>query len=295
MISWNALPGDMLYGIKTGLENVALGVTIRTPLASRLTVKYTERRFTEASRLLSSKGSTLGYDLLIQETQKSSSLILEKNDSANAEDLRAKIEDYKQEINQKKIAIASGAFQVPSSDGGIATATQQQDYFPENNGIANQNGNPPSATTPRPDSIPTPVSTSPATKPPPTPISTKTPLPGATELVTPLPTVVAIPKADDIAAESEADILDKLEKTENQLSEISDTLSKLPQQAPRMIENVPNPSLEKSNNLRNSGIQERQPIDTTNDSPTKTEESVNINDNPQENQNATPPEITEVQ
>lgn len=115
IISWNALPGDRLYGVKTGLENIALGITIKTPLASVLSVKYTERRFDEANNLLSSKGSALGYALLIQEAKKSQNIIVEKKDKAQARELINQIQKYKKRIQEKKIGIEEGYVEVPVS------------------------------------------------------------------------------------------------------------------------------------------------------------------------------------
>lgn len=105
IISWNAIPGDRLYGLKTGLEKIALGITIKTPLASFLTVKYTERRFSEADVLLSKKGSTLGYSLLVTEAKQSSQILKDKKDKTEAKVLIKKIQDYKAGIKAKKLEV----------------------------------------------------------------------------------------------------------------------------------------------------------------------------------------------
>ncbi len=154
IISWNAIPGDHLYGIKTGLEKVALGVTIKTPLASILSVKYTERRFSEANTLLTKKGSTLGYNLLVAETKNSKTIIVDKKDKSQAKELVAKIEEYQKKIAEKKLAIETGTITIP-----VAYAPPQatsQPYIPPQPGQT-----PAPTTTPKPVYTPaaTPAST----------------------------------------------------------------------------------------------------------------------------------------
>ena len=106
LISWNALPGETLYGVKTGLEDLALAVTIRTPIASAFSLNFTERRFDEANRLLSKKGSTVGYTLLVAEARETQTIIVDQQDSQKAQELVTKIEEYQARIEEKKLAIA---------------------------------------------------------------------------------------------------------------------------------------------------------------------------------------------
>ncbi len=66
--SWNALPGDNLYGVKLALERTAL--TLASPsyaTAGTLHIKYTERRYAEARQLLASKQSIRGLPYLEQQ------------------------------------------------------------------------------------------------------------------------------------------------------------------------------------------------------------------------------------
>ena len=107
LVSWNALPGETLYGVKTGLEDIALAVTIRTPIASAFSLNFTERRFDEANRLLSKKGSTVGYTLLVAEARETQTIIVDQQDSQKAQELITKIEEYQARIEEKKLAIAS--------------------------------------------------------------------------------------------------------------------------------------------------------------------------------------------
>lgn len=63
--SWNSLPGDSLYSVKLGLESTLLFFARPSYAASsKLSVKYTERRFSEARRLLSDKASVEGLPYL---------------------------------------------------------------------------------------------------------------------------------------------------------------------------------------------------------------------------------------
>ena len=107
LISWNALPGGGLYGIKTGLEDIALAITIRTPLASAFSLNFTERRFDEANILLAKKGSTVGYTLLVAEARETQTIIVDQKDSQRAQELITKIEEYQARIEEKKLAIAT--------------------------------------------------------------------------------------------------------------------------------------------------------------------------------------------
>lgn len=52
LASWNAVPGDSLYGVKVGLEKTLVSITPSLALQSSLQVNYTERRLAETQRLL---------------------------------------------------------------------------------------------------------------------------------------------------------------------------------------------------------------------------------------------------
>lgn len=52
LASWNAVPGDALYGVKVNLEKSLIKVTPSLALQSSLEVSYTERRLTETEQLL---------------------------------------------------------------------------------------------------------------------------------------------------------------------------------------------------------------------------------------------------
>ena len=124
MVSWNAIPGDTVYGLKTGLEDVLLAVVSGTGFAPEVSAAYTERRFVEATKLLDKKGSTVGYTLLVKEAKQTQNLVIEKSDSESAQELIVKIDEYQKSIEKKKTAIKSGTVSVPiASTTNITTTT----------------------------------------------------------------------------------------------------------------------------------------------------------------------------
>ena len=109
LISWNAIPGDRLYPIKTEMEDITLALTANTRLASAFSLKFTDRRFNEATLLLTKEGSTIGYELLVAEAQQTQAIVLSKQDVKNGSQLIEKIEEYQAEIEKKQIEIQSQA------------------------------------------------------------------------------------------------------------------------------------------------------------------------------------------
>jgi prephenate dehydrogenase len=103
LASWNALPGDFLYPVKTGLEDIVLSLTMHTPFASAFSMKFTDRRFSEATRLLAKKGSTIGYGLLVEEAQQTKDIIVKKQDTTKGSELVVKIEEYQKNIEEKQL------------------------------------------------------------------------------------------------------------------------------------------------------------------------------------------------
>ena len=122
MVSWGAIPGDRLYSLKTGIEDVSLSVMGKTKLASSFSVKYTDRRYSEAILLLDKKGSTAGYTLLVAEAKESKKLLVETNNTENAQELVAKIKKYQEEIEQKKISIQTGQTTVVVAPAPVSTS-----------------------------------------------------------------------------------------------------------------------------------------------------------------------------
>lgn len=107
LASWNALPGEGLYSVKSSLEDVALALTKNTSMATAFSVNFTDRRFSEAVKLLDKEGSSVGYQLLVAEAQQTRSLIIDKQDAKNGAQLVLKIEEYQAEIETKQAEIQS--------------------------------------------------------------------------------------------------------------------------------------------------------------------------------------------
>ena len=66
--SWNSLPGQLLFPVKLGLERTLLVlVSPSYEVSGELQIKYTERRFAEAQRLLADQNSVSGLPYLEQQ------------------------------------------------------------------------------------------------------------------------------------------------------------------------------------------------------------------------------------
>ncbi len=120
LASWNALPGDSLYTTKRALENVTLTVVQSTPLASSFSVSFTDRRYKEADKLLATKGSTLGYSLLVEQAQQTKNIIVDQKNTQQADQLIQNIDQYEKLIETKKSIVAAEAQQAAP----IVTNTQ---------------------------------------------------------------------------------------------------------------------------------------------------------------------------
>jgi len=102
LLSWNALPGDAIYSVKTGLEKIALRVVGGTQLERRLEVKYTERRFGEAEELLSQKSSTLGLAYLLPQAHTAKEKVIEAQDIEVKEELIEDLAEFNQKLEERK-------------------------------------------------------------------------------------------------------------------------------------------------------------------------------------------------
>lgn len=184
--SWNALPGDSLYPFKKGLETITLAVTRATPLAPKFSVQFTERRFSEANKLLATQGSTVGFALLAQEARATKEIIVEKSDSQTAGELLFKIEEYQENIVAQQQA--------------LTTQVAAQPEIPQDR-------------LPAPVLSPTPVVVTQA--------STPTPTPGVEK---PQATPILLPKITEPVRVQQAVV--KLEETKHDLEKIKDEIKK---------------------------------------------------------------------
>lgn len=189
LASWNAIPGDGLYSLKTSLENTTLLILSGTPFVPEVSMKFTDRRLGEATALLDKKGSTVGYDLLIANAKQTQVLIAEKNDTVSAAEFSKNIDDYKKQIEKTKVQVASEVQTQPNQPTG-QTAT------------------------------PAPIATVPPAAPPPAVGNSGTQNPPAQTVVINVPQTVSIQHEDPQA------VLQKLNDTENQLNTIQAEVEK---------------------------------------------------------------------
>lgn len=102
LVSWNALPGEHTYPIKTSLEKITIVFLGNTSAARSLKIKYTERRFFEATKLLETKADSKGYLLLLYEVGESKDQIVSAQDDYNAQKLLTNIDKYQLKISEKQ-------------------------------------------------------------------------------------------------------------------------------------------------------------------------------------------------
>ena len=195
LISWNAIPGDGLYPLKSGLENIVMAAVSGTSLAPKVSMKFTDRRIGEATKLLDQKGSTVGYDLLVANARQTQNYIVEKNNIQAGTQFSQNIDGYKKEIEKKRVEVRA-EIQLES----------------------------PSQTTTTPIATPVPLV---AVTPTPEPVSVSVNIPEPTVNQTTGQTVtVNVPQTVVITEENSTEVLHKLDDTENELNQIQEEIKK---------------------------------------------------------------------
>lgn len=63
LVSWDAVPGDSTYAIKTNMEQAVLAMALSASSKSNLQIKYTERRFDEVEKVLSQNSNYVDESL----------------------------------------------------------------------------------------------------------------------------------------------------------------------------------------------------------------------------------------
>jgi len=188
LASWNSIPGDKLYPVKTGLENVTLFIFSGTPLVPKVSMKFTDRRLTEATKLLDKKGSTVGYSLLVAGAKQTQTYISEKGDIQSGTQFIQNIDGYKKQIEQTKIQVQNEIAGNPTSNSTQPTTAPRVTLAP--------------SPTPEPVTITIPESTS-------------APESGQT-------VIVNVPETVVIQDETPEVVLQKLNDTEEELTKIQD-------------------------------------------------------------------------
>lgn len=177
--SWNALPGDNLYGVKLSLEKAALALASPSYATSgNLQIKYTERRFAEARQLMASKQSIQGLPYLDQQIAQTKKAI------ENAPNKEAQVTLAKQYI----ATLSTVSTDLETQKQSITMTSPQSPQIPQS-----PQSSPTNPSTPTPTSDVKEVPTPEVKKPTPSPTNTPTPVQMAQVTATaPIPTQHAV-------------------------------------------------------------------------------------------------------
>ncbi len=107
--SWNSLPGSRLFATKLFMEQALVFVIPSAQVKGDLQIAYTERRFSEAKRLLSDQSSVQGLSYLDNQVDVTKDQILNAKDPVVKQQLAQKYVAKLREVNtqleeQKQIA-----------------------------------------------------------------------------------------------------------------------------------------------------------------------------------------------
>lgn len=198
--SWNALPGDNLYGVKLALEKAALALASPSYATSgNLQIKYTERRFAEAKQLMASKQSIQGLPYLDQQIVETKRMI---DAAPNKEAQIALAKQYISTLSTVSTDLEIQKQAITSNPQPLSTTSKpsNQPNVPTDNQAVSLQLTPTTAATntpaPKPTNTPTPVPptisirTNDGASPAPraaTNTPTQTPTPTATPTNTPVP------------------------------------------------------------------------------------------------------------
>ena len=116
LASWNSLPGERLYSVKRGMEDVVFLLAGKSFWGRYLSVRYTERRYDEAQKLLAEKLSPLGFAILVTQAKKSKDLVIESNDGENGRQLITDVKRYRIEVRNKKEEIQKVVEELDSAE-----------------------------------------------------------------------------------------------------------------------------------------------------------------------------------
>lgn len=105
LLSQNSVPGDFFYPIKRGMENVVLAAASVSPAAKvAFRTNLTERRFSEAEKLLLAKSDTTALDDFVQEVAITQEAVATLSDPTQKQEstktLVNKIEEYQTKLTQ---------------------------------------------------------------------------------------------------------------------------------------------------------------------------------------------------
>ncbi len=193
--SWNSLPGSRLFTTKLFMEQALVFLIPSTQVKGDLQIAYTERRFSEAKRLLSDKTSVQGLSYLDSQVDVTKDQILKAKDPVVKQQLAQKYVAKLREVNtqleeQKQIAQSALA-------PAVSTATP----------------------TPVPTRTPTPTPATPTRET--TAPRLSTPTPTSTPMPTPTP---FIPPPS--AAPSTNDVVSQIDQTQDKIDKVIHDIEK---------------------------------------------------------------------
>lgn len=105
LFSQNAIPGEFLYPVKLGMENVGAFVFSLTPQAkASYDSTLTQRRFEEAQKLITYESNTSGLDTLVAQATKTQESVNNVQDQKQKVELQTKlindIDKYQEKLTQ---------------------------------------------------------------------------------------------------------------------------------------------------------------------------------------------------
>lgn len=117
--SWNSLPGEALYTVKLGLEQSLLFVASPSVQAKEsLQIHYTERRLSDAKRMLSEKHSVEGLPYLSYQVTSTKQTILQappgQSQKEAAQKYIATLSQASAELEQQKLTMTTSVTPPPS-------------------------------------------------------------------------------------------------------------------------------------------------------------------------------------
>lgn len=133
--SWNSLPGEVLYTVKLGLEQSLLFVVSPSVQAKEsLQVRYTERRLTDAKRMLSEKHSVEGLPYLTYQINATHDTLVNAPKGETQKELARKyivtLENASSELEQQKQVLTTSTAPTSISTTTLAPPASQAGPLP---------------------------------------------------------------------------------------------------------------------------------------------------------------------
>lgn len=108
LVTWNALPGQRLYAVKRGLEEVPRIAFGKTKVAADYEVAISDRRFSEAVTLVKTD-NTLGLTELNTSIKATETKVLETQNTQAKEKFISNLENYNTKLETQKQTLIAAA------------------------------------------------------------------------------------------------------------------------------------------------------------------------------------------